>query len=246
MLISTNIDRSDEAINTKNPFQWQCPLMLQGVSLPLGCFVSIRVHMSENLRPPARLHRIKTKGNLGSAMFCDANGEAIGSFMLAESADSGLCSSFIRTDAGVIAGQLTYSSELPSFLLTGAKKAGGTLETGQNDFKLLPQCHVPVFKGIGKAITIGGVTTNGDATLVTGTRTRATLTDEGFEVGLASKYTSKSIQNGIETIIIKENGTEVDRTSLKGNHLILTAGVASNLRVVVGANDINLKGVLDV
>lgn len=245
MLISTNIDRTDEALNTKAPFQWQCPLAIGGVRLPLGGFVSIKIYVTEDITPPVKLHKITIKGDSGFIDFCDVDGTFVGRFHITNRTLGSLCSSFLRSQEGVIVGQLTYKPEIPLFFITQAKALGGTVTTDVQDFKLLPQCHVSNLRGVCKSITVGDVTTTDDVLLKFGRATRASLISGELEVGLIGAYIKPEAQDGIETLIVQEDGVEVDRADVRGNHLIVRAGVTSNLRVAKENRIIRLKGVLD-
>lgn len=243
MLISTNIDRTDSRLNTKAPFQWDCHLKIGETVLPAGAFLSIRIQCTENIRPPVRLHSVSVKGPAGSAEFRDADGTVVGTWALfISSLSMGLISSFIYSPEGVIIGQITCDSDTPALLLGAARNVEGKTVTDNNDFKLLPQCHIPSLAGLCKSFNINGKTRTTDTILSTGTRTEAKFEAGTYTISLMGAYKEPpAILNGITSITV--DGISIDA---KGKHLLVHHGITSNLRVLNQGSTIQFKGVKDV
>lgn len=143
MIQHNNIDRNDAAINTKAPFEWTCPLSLNGAVLPSGAFLSIRVYLSDGMIPPARIYRVTNTG----VTFCDSTGAVIGTWRLYAGSASDMINGFIRNDNNVITGFVCTYSNIPAFFRAAASKAGGEYYTDNNDFILLPDCCSMQFSG---------------------------------------------------------------------------------------------------
>ena len=246
MIISHNIDRTDEALNTKAPFEWRCPLEIAKSVMPSGAFLSIKVYCSEDVKPPVRLHNIKTAGSEGVVEFRDSEGTLIGTWQLQASLNYfPLVSSFIFGKDGTIRGQVTCDYNTPAFLLATTKQGGGSIVTSADDFVLLPSCHVPYLNGICKSFSIGGKQSTADAVITPTTRTKASFNNNGaFTVGLMSEYKEPVLVNGISTLIVNNEGSE-SQYAVGNKHLVLNAGITSNLRVRTTGSTIQLKGVMD-
>ena len=244
MLTTYNIDRSDSEINTNFPFQWQCPLQLGSVRLPIGMVKSARVYCTEGILPPVRLHSVQINGGDGTAEFRDAQGVVVCYWKFSEQSSGDTVSAFLVNSYNVISGHIVCSSELPAMLFSIASANNNSITTDSDDFLLLPQCHVSDLTGFCKAFKVGNKIYNEDITLAAGSYTSAEFKDGVYTISLMSKYTasSDSAMNRDGLLHLSVNGNTY---YIGGRHLILRAGMTSNLRVTMSNSTITLKGVLD-
>lgn len=250
MLIHSNIDKHEASKNTNAPFMGHCALDLGGYSMTPNSFLSVKIHMSEGLIPPARIDTITTE----RINFTDSSGTFIGSvFLPAEDGrisnhNSGYpyLSTYIFNDNKVVVGHVTTLQSTPLELQNAARVAGGTFKTGVNDFLLLPQCHVASFNGCMRAISVNKVVTTLPTEINCASdniAVKPTLLSQ-LQIDVCKKITQKGQPHGIRKIRV--DSRDVYRSdSVDGKHLVIRATTLSNLRVLVDDKDILLKGVSD-
>ena len=236
---TSNIDISDARLNTKAPFQWNCPLRLWGSTLPSGAFISIKVYLPETAKPPVRLYQITEQ----EAIFHDATGALLGSMDLAVKAPNsdGYVLSFIKSPDGILVGHVAAELQTSAILKQAAILAGGTFYTAPNDFVLLPQCHVQALSGKARVIRVDGVQSYPNAYLYSGSQVMTSVVGDTCTFSLYGDYKPTLTKNRICNLVV--NGTSY---SVQNQHLLLIPGVQSNLRIVKDVSGLTFKGVKDV
>jgi hypothetical protein len=244
MLNSFNIDRSDSEINTNFPFQWQCRLQLGSVQLPSGLIRSIRVHCTEGILPPVRLHKVQINGDNGTAEFRDSQGVSVCFWKFSYKSSDTRISAFLTNSYNVISGHIVCSEELPAMLFSIAAANNNEVTTESDDFLLLPQCHTSSLSGYCKAFKIGDTVYNSDLTIKSGAYTSSEFKGGVYSISLLGKYAvdTDSAMNRDGIMQLSVNG---ETYYVGGRHLLIRAGMTSNLRVVMANSAITLKGVQD-
>ena len=268
---SINIDKTDAALNTKAPFNYDCSLAIGRFSLPANAFLSIKVYLDENYVTPVRISRITVVDSVVYITFSDAVSHNIGTWSAdSRVSDTDYVSGFIYDSTSVLRGHVVCQAETPGTLRAMVNYCGGIFDTRAGDFVLLPQCGVYVYKGKLKSFNVNGTWSTADATIKAGDNVELKVISNGDNtsrphdiqyniIGTASGLPSMSDigeskilvgEMGIDTINIRQHipgGGQKYTTfnEVSGKNLILKAGISSNLRVVVDDDGINIKGVLD-
>lgn len=275
MLFQHNIDRNDAAYNTKAPFRYECPLNIGAGSLDTRNVRSIVAYCDEEATPPVRLHSVSLDPEHSGACraeFTDAAGQQIGIAYLLKYI-GGFHTTFILNQYMVIKGHISYNSQLTEELMQAARMADGKYTTDDNDFVLLPQCHVARFKGHMRAIRINGTLTHSyvhiwpkiemhseyvTADLNAGYADRSYILSlaEPFEEGV-SLDTNPTL-NGLTWLSVN-NLDSIDMSPaasddyaienpflLSGVHLVIRSSDTSNIRVISTDKHVTFTGVQDV
>lgn len=257
MLRNTNIDRSDEQLNTKAPFEFSCPLALGAVILPPCAFLSVRVYLTEEMTAPVSITSLQAVNNSVVVTFRDAGRRLVGSWTAYNRSESGIeyVSDVIENEHGVIAGHVTVQTSVPALLFAACSASpGGRIQPDRRDFVLLPQCCVQQFKGRGKSFVVSGKGTTADLRLSTSIMVPCELDNssghQSVRIGVMGEFGYPVVVNpgGYAQIgydyITKVRIAGRPPIDCRGQHLLVQAGYTSNLRVTTG-DTIKFSGVLD-
>lgn len=276
MLLQHNIDRTDAEYNTKAPFRYQCPLTLLSGTLPAQAIRSVVVYCDENIVPPVRITSLSVDPEAAECcgvLFSDAEGHAVGTAYLYKLEQGVFITTFILDQYDVIKGHVSYNTDATNAFLQAAIMSGGLLRMTDDDFLLLPQCHVASFKGHLRAIRVNGKLTHRHVNFNPTIEMRSEAVTAESNTGLApysyvvslaepleqgeTMDTSLSL-NGI-TWLAMNNLFKVDGVAaqsptyllqhpfdIAGAHLVIRSSDTSNIRVISTERAITFTGVLDV
>lgn len=258
-----NIDKHDAAYNTNAPFEYNCPLKLGGISIPPAGFLSIKIYCTEDMRPPVRLSSVTTNADgTANVEFSDADSRIIG-YWKASPIDAGsvyitgglpdYVSDFICTEHGVITGHVYCQKDIPSMLVSAAKSGNGEVTSDSQDFVLLPQCHTMTLNGAMRAISVNGIDHTGDVRLQAGKYLKDASVGNNVAPNCIGKYSRDTeeaeVHDGVTRLAVRKiinNQDHVSTYDAAGKHLIIKAGIVSNIRVLKDSGVLVLKGVADV
>ena len=242
MAIFHNIDRIDAELNTKHPFLWTCPLELGG-AFPVRELISLRVHVTEEMRPPLRIARFTAVDDGMTWYLQDAGGGSGLQVDFPKDASSTLMYQIKDMD-GCLSGHLVCTPVLVRSVYTLIRSAGGKVITNNNDFILDASCHIPVLSGVFKVIAVNGVGYNTDITVGTDKNViLQSVDDTYFSVSALSDY--KDANSNTDFTVLQIDGTTVAEPET-GWRLILAHALTSNLRVLTSRDGLHLVGVQDV
>lgn len=259
-----NIDKHDAAYNTNAPFEYNCPLKLGNISIPPAGFLSIKIYCTEDMRPPVRLHSVTTNADgTANVEFRDSDSTVVGYWKAAPVAadtayitgglSADYVSAFIHTEHGVITGHVYCQKDIPSMLVSAAKAQNGEVTSDTQDFVLLPQCHTMTLNGAMRSITVNGTKHTGNVRLQAGKYLKDTSTGNNIAPSCIGKYsrddTEAEVQDGVTRLAMIKRIDGIDHIAqynIAGKHLIIKAGITSNIRVLKDSGIIILKGVADV
>lgn len=243
MALFHNLDRIDAELNTKHPFLWTCPLELGG-DFPVRELISLRVHVTETMRPPLRIARFATDDAGMTWYLQDAGGsDSLQVGFSLEDADQTTMYPIKDMD-GCLSGHLVCTPVLVQSVHALVRNAGGRVITNNNDFILDASCHIPVLSGVFKVISINGINHTTDITVNTDTNVILKKSNDAyFSVSALSDY--KDFNSNTDFTELQINGVTVSKPGA-GWRLILTHALASNLRVLTNSDGLHLVGVQDV
>ena len=262
MLRHSNIERSNSQLESKAPFTFESTLLVNGMQIPHGGFLSIKVYVDSTVALPVRIYCIRQNGDV---VFCDRSGSIVAIWKTKPLTQIGITyvTDFLVTEYGVIAGSIACTVQALEIFR-------GVIDSGTSDFYLpadafvlIPQCHIAMMSGAVKSIQIedkdGAVHTFTEDITITGYTPASVLQDEedtlresvvvwnGTGADIKNKYETvlaRQQKNGICSIIVNGSTTACD-----GKRLIIKARMtpqdASNLRVVHSGNQLILRGVKD-
>ena len=260
MLIHSNIDRRDNVVVSKAPFTYESTLNLAGTIIPAGCFLSLKIYVEESYKVPFRVHSIAQDGKV---WFCDHTGKKAvywQTYINTEDIttnDSPFISSLLFNQYGVVAGHVACTYTVLDIIRNVIASTEETVFLPANALVLIPQCHVSMLSGAGRAL--GFVSQNKEPVYVT-TDTNLVadnlqivfgsvdtgVTEDQLQLNLMNTPTllqqkAESGTNGICSIVIDGE----DALDCKNKCLIIKAAPLSNLRVARDDGNIVLRGVLN-
>ena len=275
MLIQHNIDRNDESYNTKAPFTYESKLQLPGGTLPSQSVRSVVVYCQEGTMPPVRIVSSMFEDAYEDHVllsFSDATGQEIGRARLYLATEAEYVTTFITDSFNVIKGHVCYNAKAAEVFRGATLEAGGRFMTEDNDFELLPQCHVAWMPGHCRAIRVNGWLTNKDVrinptiemhTAVSAATVNAEYADTSYVLSMAEPYIEattfkdnpalngicKLTLNNLDSVDMVHVSTPElylhDGIWLGGVNLILRSSDTSNIRVITDSSAIHLEDVND-
>jgi len=257
MLTHTNIERSNSQNESKAPFTFESTMLVNGMRVPQGGFLSIKVYVDSDYTLPVHIHCIRQDGTV---VFADARGADVALWKTKAKTDEGAeyVTDFLYTDYGVIAGSIACTIQTLEIFRGAIAQRTSDYYLAAGSFILIPQCHIAMMKGSAKAIKISDTYFTSDVTLHGFTpsvipegeedKMKLPVVDwRGAAADIVNKLDTvldRQQKNGICSIVV--NGTT---TACDGKRLIIkskmTPEYASNLRVVRDGNQIILRGVKD-
>lgn len=210
MLIASNIDRTDEAYNTTYPFTTNCALNIGGSTLLPGTFLGIKVYCTPSMPPPVRLASVlRYADDPGGArlLFSSGSEAFFGSLTIYSKTSTAITtnvgqyiSTFIRNANGIIVGHAMINVSSVGFWEGVLNKSDEVL-TDADDFILLPQCHVPLFDGSMRSVSVNGTTMLGDVTIKCGKYTRTSQpNDDAYSISMIGPYHQHNGYGGTVTL----------------------------------------------
>lgn len=276
MLLHHNLDRNLETYNTKAPFRYQCGLELPNGSLPSQSIRAAVVYCSEDVVAPVRLSTMAVdpvNAQCCKVEFTDSAGLRIGFAYLYKSLPEDYITTFILDQYECITGHVSYNAEASDAMLQAAVMSGGTYVTGDGDFTLLAQCHVPTFSGIMRAIRVNDELTHKTVYFNPTVEMHTELIPASVNTGLSSNSYVLSLAepldegttmdtnptfNGITWLSVN-NLDSIDMVHesdpdyaidepflLEGVHLTVRSSDTSNVRVISTEKYTTFTGVNDV
>lgn len=258
MLTHTNIDRRDSVVVSKAPFTYESTLEINGAVLPAGSFVAVRVYVESGYRMPFRFHSVQPDGKV---WLCDSDGQLVCYWQTYEgteeiaSTDSPYVSSLLFKANGVIAGFISCTHTVVSLIRNIVETTFEPLHLPANTFVLIPQCHVSMIEGCGRAFGIGSqddetVYTTSDIYISGGTNEMIILSGgtNSIQVNMTNdseRILEMAVPNGICNIALKDDDGTKATVDVIGKSIIIKAQPESNLRVVKEDGTIRFIGVLN-
>ena len=276
MPIQHNLDRNLETYNTKAPFRYSCALKLPNGNLPSQSIRAAVVYCYEDVVAPVRINSMSVdpvNAQCCKVEFTDFAGSAVGYAYLYKKLPSEFITTFILDQYDCITGHICYNAEAADAMLQAALTSGGRYVIQDNDFVLLPQCHIAMFRGILRAISVNGELTRRTVyfnptiemhTDYVAANLNAATASYSYIVSMAEVYDAdvsvdvSSTLNGISWLAMN-NLDSIDGASaesdtyamdnpfvLTGVHLVIRASDTSNIRVISTDRYTTFTGVLDV
>ena len=260
--------------------------------------VSAKIYCTEDINLPVHLSYIKTEravpvprnggGLLSGSLrlgFSDASGKDFAHTTIYQDCrvlqgaqqlgDSGVVTSIIKNENGVVRGHISYKPDFSSFIFAAAGSLGGKQQLDEDSFVFSASCHVPWFNGIAQALFFEDTQIYGRSRLLpdVGMVTLPnTSTDDGtnnppddpydtvysygpVQFGVAGTLygsqamgTPKPTGNGFCRLYITDGeGNTKGPYWIGGKHLVFRHAKLSNLRVInKTGRSLTLEGVLDV
>ena len=254
LLMTSNIDRTDEAAISNWPFTYDSTLDTGDGILPISSFLAISVNVDETTQLPCRFKGVTSDGKL---VVCDATGaEVCAGQMYAETHvndDTHLpdewVSFLLYNKYNVLCGFVTCKSDTVARLYALSKYTNGMHYFNADAFIFLPQCHSQTVHGHCRSIGINGDYQVRDVTIrcTTDGGTGHNIIPEGYPSGSLVD----SVSYGVFNIAVPEKNKWCRISvngkiyNVEGKNLIIKAATASNLRVVHSDAAIILRGVED-
>lgn len=276
MLLQHNLDRNLETYNTKAPFRYQCQLELPNGSLPSQSIRAAVVYCDEDVVSPVRISSLSVdpvNAQCCKVEFMDSAGLQLGFAYLYKSIPSDYITTFILDQYDCIKGHVNYNVQAADAMLQAAIMSGGTYRTGDNDFMLLPQCHLSMMRGIMRAIRVNDELThktvyfNPTIEMHTEEITASVnvgLADTSYVLSMAEPLeegttletnptfnglTWLSVNNLDSINMVHESNPDyaiVNPFLLSGVHLVIRSADTSNVRVISTDRYTTFTGVRDV
>lgn len=260
-MIDNNIDIYDARYNTNAPFTRECTLTVNGVSIPADMFMCVKLYCTEDNVLPCSIRRIsvsRQQRDTVEIVFMDFNDTSIGTWWLhrPENMSVSYVLSFICDDTRALRGYVAYSPELFGLMYAAASASEDGATMVSDDFRLLPMCCIPYFRGSMRSITAADRTTCANVALYPGIYTRAYWSGSTYSVGVVDKLKVADGTNGIcrMTVTLKDEsgdehtpgGIPEDGIWVGGVDMLMKHSPVSNIRVLTKNSKISLNGVLDV
>lgn len=261
MMLSHNLDRTDEALNTKAPFTTDSNLSALGVPIPSASLIAVELDVKIKHALPVHLSSVSLADTLKSLsiVFSDSESEAVASARIPVSWQDGLelSSRVLLDEFGAVCGHMAFTRDFLA-AISSACLLSSTKEVlvKPEDLVLLPSClHIDMREGV-RQIAIGGDTSVGAVSLNTegglqvvkdGEVATVTRMDR-FDVPVRFYSETNTIKAGVDgagEVAVQEGDNEEDLFSAYDRSLVIKAGVKSNVRVSDVSGGIVIGGVKD-
>lgn len=274
MLLSHNIEVTDSAANTCNPFEYGCSMCVGDVKLPWYSFLSIRIITDVGNTLPVKLSKVVPAEDKLSVelIFSDTTAREVARCKIPKPEtlnDRYVNRTMTGSNGYGIRGHISYRNDAIYSLFSLKRE----ISIGVNDFILLPSCISPMLVPRPEVYVINGEVCAGIVDVKAGPLVRTEIGEDSIAYSIATGYTEPpkdafginrlavDARTHVRTALNRMVGafspgdladkgsiTIVDspNVNLKGAQLNIRSSITSNLRVITGSAGIEVKGVQDV